>query len=294
MKLYIGLLASALIACAACNKEDDSVASPAAAPERQTPYTEYVPSAYTQKLLLEMYSAAGCATCPDAEYKYRQYAAAHPDQIYGVCIHNGDAMDHPQFDVLNNEFNITAYSSGSFNRLPFNNEVVIHKTAWTNTIVNSCINRTAKCGLKLQSSYNGNTANVTVSAAFNSTVAGDIRLTVYLLEDSVSGTGTGYNQSNYYNTTASSPFYQMGNPIVGYQHNYVLRKVATPSFGEIIPQVNIHSSGKYTANYSIDISGYDKNQLYIVAFVNKKGTTALTHEILNVQRVKLGEQKSWD
>lgn len=288
------IIALAVTGFVACNKEDDSYVAVTSDIERQTPYAENVPSTFTQKLLMEMYSTTGCATCPDAELKYRNYAAAHADRVYGVCVHNSDAMDHPQFDVLDNAFNVTAYSSGSFNRLPFNNEVVVHKTSWSNNIVNTCINKTAKCGIKLLTSFNGNTANVTVKTAFNTSISNEVRLTLYIVEDSVSGTGTGYNQANYYNNTVSSPFYQMGNPILGYQHNYVLRKVVTGSFGEIIPQSSIHPRGSFTSNFTIDIAGYDKNQLYIIAFINKKGSTSLTHEILNVQRAKLGSNKDWD
>lgn len=293
MKMKYVILLMSVAVLSSCKKEDDEYITETVA-ERQVPYSEFVPSFFTQKLLLEMYSTTSCATCPDAENKYRIYSNAHPDQIYGVCVHNGDAMNHQQFDVLDSCFNVTAYSSGSFNRLPFNNEVVIHKTSWSNTIVNSCLNRTAKCGIKLQTSYLGNTAQVTVTSGFNTNLSGDYRLTVYLLEDSVSGTGSGYNQSNYYNNISSSPFYQMGNPIIGYQHNYVLRKVATSSLGESIPSTSLKKSGKFSRTYSINISGYDAQQLYIVAFVNKKGNSALTHEVMNVQRVKLGMNKNWE
>lgn len=293
MKKTLFLFTLVVIGIASCKKDEDAMV-PSTEEERQIQSIEFVPSTFTQKLLLEMYSTTGCATCPDAEQKYRNYAANNPDRMYGVCVHNSDAMDHPQFDVLDNLFNVDVYSSGSFNRMPFSNEVVLPKTQWSNNIVNTCLNRTASCGLKINSSYSGNNASVTVTAGFNTALSGDYHLTVYLIEDSVSGTGTGYNQSNYYNNISSSIFYQMGNPIVGYQHDFVLRKVLTSSLGEIIPQTSIKRNGMFSKNISFSISGYDHSQLYIIAFINKTGSTSLTHEIKNVQQVKLGSNKNWD
>ncbi|MEP7265864.1 MAG: Omp28-related outer membrane protein [Bacteroidota bacterium] len=293
MKKTLFLFALVVMGITSCKKEDDAVIT-SSSEERQIPLVEYVPSAFTQKLLMEMYSTTGCATCPDAEQKYRVYAANHADKVYGVCIHNSDAMDHPQFDVLDNLFNINVYSSGSFNRLAFSNEVVLPKTSWTNNIVNTCLSKTAACGLKINSTYTGNIADVTVTAGFNTTLSGDYHLTIYLLEDSVSGSGSGYNQSNYYNNISSSIFYQLGNPIVGYQHDYVLRQVLTSPIGETIPQTLIKRSGTFSKHISFSIAGYDHSQLYIIAFINKTGSTALTHEVKNVQQVKLGSNKSWD
>ncbi len=297
MKRNLILFALAVFGLSSCNKEDDAISSTpstATSDARELPVVTAVPSTFTQKLLLEMYATTGCATCPDAENKCRIYAANNPDRVYGIGVHTGDAMTSPQFSVLDSLFSVTAYSSGSFNRLPFNNLVVLHKTTWTNTIVNSCLNKTATCGLKINSSYNGTNAQVTVTAGFNTLIPNDYRLTVYLIEDSVSGTGSGWDQSNYYNNISSSPFYQMGNPIVGYQHNSVLRKVVTPSLGEPLPQRMVNKAGAFAKSYSINITGYDPSQLYIVAFVNKVGTSVTTHEVMNVQQAKLGSNKNWD
>ena len=39
-------------------------------------------------------------------------------------------------------------------------------------------------------------------------------VTVYLIEDDVTGSGYGYDQVNYYDSESESPFYGLGNPIV--------------------------------------------------------------------------------
>ena len=98
------LLFFALISLSISCSKDEST-SPSADEQRQSvPYTQYVPSSFTQKLMMEMYSTVSCATCPDAEHKYRLYAANNPDKVYGVCVHTSDAMASPQFNVLDNLF----------------------------------------------------------------------------------------------------------------------------------------------------------------------------------------------
>ncbi len=293
MKNKILIIVLTFLSLSACRKENDFVIHDGVSyPDSKSIVS--IPTTFAQKMLMEMYSTVSCATCPDAELKYRNYAAQHPDLLYGVCVHKGDAMNNPQFNYLDSQLIVTAYSSGSFNRLPFNGVSVLHKTTWTSTIVNSCLNKTAKCGLKINSNISANILYADVYSAFNQSMTGDYHFTVYILEDSVTGTGSGYNQSNYYDNISSSPFYQLGNPIIGYNHNYVLRKVVTPNNGIAIPASKIIAGGVFAKSFNIDISGYDARQLYIVAFVNKLGSTALTHEIMNVQRVKAGQNKNWD
>ena len=254
-----------------------------------------LPATYSQKLLMELYSTVSCATCPDSDQKFKNYATAHPDKIYGVNIHTADGMNSTQFMVLDALYTITQYSSGSFNRLPYAGTPVIHKTKWaTSNMVNTCLAKTAKCGLKINSAFTGNVLNTTVTAGFAQSMTGNYSLSVYLMENGVTGTGFGFNQANYYNNIAGSQWYQLGNPIIGYVHNNVLRKVATPGTGTPIASTNIIPGGSYTSTLNIDCTGYNKANLYVIAFINKVGTSSTTHEIMNVQQVKAGLNKAFD
>jgi len=257
---------------------------------------ETAPSTFTQKLLVEMYSSSVCATCPDAMQKFLNYEAQYPGRVIGADIHTFDPMDVPMYDTLDNLLNITAFSSGSFNRLPYNGSAVIHKTEWSSSnIVNTALQKNAVCGLKINSSISGNSVDISVACAFNTNLTGDYRLTVYLTEDSVTGSASGYNQSNYYNNTPSSPFYQLGNPIVGYKHRDVLRKVLTAGKGNSITNGGAVTKGVVIKNnFTTSIANYNASRLTIIAFINKVGSSATTQEILNVQKVKVGANQNWD
>jgi hypothetical protein len=300
MKKKVLLLLSAVtVFLASCQKEEELI-SPVSNTNDVTEVNgdplakTTVPSTFTQKMLMEMFSTTGCATCPDAEYKYDKYALAYPDKVYGVNVHTNDAMAHSQFGFLDGLLNVTQYSSGSFNRIPVNGVTVLHKTTWKTSVVTNCLNKTASCGLMINSTKSGTNASVTVTAGFNKVLSGNYKMTIYVIEDNVVGTGPGYNQANYYNNIATSPFYQMGNPIIGYPHSYVLRKVLTPSLGVSVPATSVVNGGSFSKTYSFSTTGYNSSQLYVVAFINKAGSTPTTQEIMNVQRVKLGFNKAFD
>lgn len=288
-------LAFAILFLSACQKNEPGTETLDGS-KNSNVLQEATPSTFTQKLLVEMYSSAVCATCPDAMQKFLNYESQYPGRVIGADIHTFDPMDVPMYDTLDNLLNITAFSSGSFNRLPYNGSAVIHKTEWSSSnIVNTTLQKTAKCGLKINTSFSGNNANISVSCAFNTNLIGDYRLTVYLTEDSVTGSASGYNQSNYYNNTPSSPFYQLGNPIVGYYHRDVLRKVLTSGKGKSITNGGALTKGSIIQNnFTTSISGYNSSRLTVIAFINKVGSTATTHEILNAQKVKLGKNQNWD
>lgn len=290
---HIALLLLLTITFQSCSK--DEAAKPQDTPA-QTTNAPALPSSFTQKVMLEMYSTSYCATCPDAMRMYEQYIIQQPDRVYGASLHDIDPMKISAWNTMDSILNITAYSSGSFNRLAYNGTPVVHKTNWSSSgMLSNALNRTAKCGLQIQSTINGTTADITVKAGFLTTLSGEYRMTVYLIEDSVTGTASGYNQANYYNNISSSPFYQLGNPIIGYKHNCVVRRVLTANRGMIISTGNsIDGGSTITRNFTANLSGLKTANVQVLAFIHKSGSTATAQEVLNVQRARLGTFKNWD
>ena len=298
IKKLIAPLAMTILLLAACKKESNE--NPSATTQSQNESTIgnrllTPPATFTQKMLFEMFGTVHCATCPDMEQKYRIQATLHPGKVFGYVAHNSDAMDIGMFDYLDSIFNVATYASGTLNRVPITGVVAVPKSKFTKANVDSCLKKTAACGVQITSSVNGNTASITVDAGFNKTMSGNYKLTVLLCEDSVVGIGSNYNQSNYYNTTIGSLWYGLGNPIIGYVHDFVPRKILSASkIGDAITPSTIKAGGLFTKTYSVSITGYNRNRLSIIAFINKVGTTSLTHQVMNVQGTKLGVNKNFD
>jgi hypothetical protein len=154
--------------------------------------------------------------------------------------------------------------------------------------------KTANAGLALETSFTGTTATIKVHSGFNATLSGTYNLTVYLTEDNVGGTGNQFDQRNSYNTSAGHPYFGLGDPILNFKHNSVLRKVVSAPMGDLISSANIGSGKEDEKTYSVNIAGYDSSKLSVVAFITKAGSTPITQEVLNVQRVTLGQNKNWD
>ena len=142
--------------------------------------------------------------------------------------------------------------------------------------------------------YNSGTReiNINVEALFTSApTAGDLRIQAIITEDSVIGTGVGFDQSNLYNTIAGHPYFGAGDPIVGFVHRHVTRKFMAGLWGTagVIPSTPVLSI-PYTQNYTYTVpSNFDENQIHIVAFVSYYDASAGNRNVLNAFEVKLDE-----
>ncbi len=286
----IVFLALTLFVLQACSKKDDTIIP---TDNTQPPSSgNALPSTFVQRVLLETFTGTWCSTCPDADYKRDQVLSTYSGKVISVTIHNNDSMAIPAYTWYFNAFG-TGIPSGMVSRMPSLGNVVLNSNQWLSNTT-TALNRTAKCGLTISSSISGGNAIIDVKAGFIEDYTSGLTLSVYIVEDNITGTGTGYSQANGFNSITGSPFYNQGNPINSYVHNRVVKKLATPNSGEAIPSANTLKNSIYSKSYSIPLSGMNPANVYIVAFINKTGTSSTTHEILNVNQVKLGQTVNWN
>ena len=221
--------------------------------------------------------------------------AIHGPYIFGL---SNDQMMLKDADPIRNLYN-PAYPTAIFSRtienlasqrtFSINSDSKFPGGSWI-PYYKSSLATYSPVDVKVSSTYNKakKTADITVKANFEDyTIPGDIRITLYLVEDSLSGKGAGWDQHNYFYNTPGSPFYKVGtiDPnnsnfswIKGYKHNFVLRKImlsdssysSSPTWGDsgIIPRSPVPGTMYKTTYTSVDISSYNPNNLKIIAFVN--------------------------
>ena len=253
-----------------------------------------VPATFTKKVLIEEFTGAWCGYCPDGAHRVENLINDNDGRVVGVSLHSGDAMEVAHTNYLETTYQNTGFPSGMVDRVSVNGSTSLNRGYWEYVAYDQLL-ETAVCGLAIISEVNGQNATVEVHAGFNSTLNGDdYRLSVYLIEDGVTGTGYGYDQRNYYNTDPESPFYNLGDPIEGYEHNHTLRAVLSESLGDAIMVSEMVSGGEHIKTYTVDISSYNKNNLSIVAFVTYMGSSITEHEILNVQKCGIDSFQDWD
>jgi hypothetical protein len=145
--------------------------------------------------------------------------------------------------------------------------------------------------LAIQTSTNYYTATANIHVGFDNSFTGSYKMCAYLVENNVKKAGAGYDQKNDYNNDPTSPFYNMGDPIVNYNHNNVFRLLLTPVDGYTVPTVNAIDGNQWVKQLTFDVHpSIDMTNSYVIAFVYD--TTTL--RIINVQTAKLGATKNWD
>lgn len=240
------------------------------------------PSIYSQKVLIEDYTGAWCGFCPRIAYSIERVKEMS-DKVVSVAVHlyeNNDPYSFEGSQTLNDEFSVGGLPEGRLNRM----------TRWQSPEPNNLdqpINLTglsAPLGLAINSAYEGNSINATVIVGFDQTFTNELGIVVYLVEN-----GLIYDQTNYTNLFPVGTYVD---PLVGFEHNDVLRAIYTSHLGETIPSTSTTEDSFYNLDLEVDIpvSVENNENLHLVAFVVDKTTNV----VLNVQETALGENKPFD
>lgn len=273
-----------------CSKKNDELSS--GNNSTSVPQESGLPSSFTQRVLLETFTGAWCSTCPDADYKRDQITSTYSGKVISISIHNNDSMAIPAYMWYYSTFGCSV-PSGMVSRIPSLGNVVLNPNQWLSNAT-SALGRIAKCGLAISSSISGGNATIEVKAGFIEDIPYNLTLNIYLVEDNITRTGSGFSQANGFNNISGSPFYNQGNPINNYVHNRVVRKIITPNGGLAIPSASTVKNGIFTQTFTVSLAEMEPANSYIVAFISKPGSSPVTHEILNVHQAKVGQTVSWN
>lgn len=243
-----------------------------------------LPETFTKKVLIEEFTAEWCAPCASAFANIQTVLDENPNTVYATTIHHNDPFSSNQTKAIKEAFSISSFPSSMVDRFAFGSTTPrIYPS--TSTLRNRSEERmveTVTTGLKIETEIlDDGKANITVYVGQSKIMSGTPRLTTYLLEDNVP-------QVN-----------QAGTSDPDYKHHHVLREVLTSNLGNTFEgEINLRTQDRAYNTYvyeNIDISNYDKNNLEVIAFVHTyDGTDLSNHEIINVQKVNLGENQDWD
>jgi hypothetical protein len=145
--------------------------------------------------------------------------------------------------------------------------------------------------------YDSTTRHLTVnaSARFYGAITDNFRINCYIVEDSVIGPSTsGYNQINAYNTASTTEWYQRGNPIVGFPHRDVVRKMLGGAWGSTgVISSTTADGGLYTKVYADSLkSTWKAAKVKLVVLVQHYATDSKDREILNAMEMDLNAADS--
>lgn len=272
-----------------------------------------------KNVLVEEFTGAWCGYCPGGAFGVRDLLAAMPNAI-AVAIHDqagrgatSDLMQISAGVTVSNTFN-TGFPSAMVDRVYYidQQDVALGFYGYTDNNFNNLqlTEATFRAGqatpvnVSLSAKSFDSTTNqlsIAVNATFlNSLAQGDYRVNLYVIEDSVITSGTGYDQENYY---ADPQGYMSGQSdlntlpsvitnngqVGGWSQNHVLRAMADGAWGgaSVIPSAPVAGS-TYSKTYSVTINPSWRNHfIKLVGVVQEYNTSTQRRYILNASETTL-------
>ena len=251
----------------------------------------YVTKLATKRVVFEKGTGTWCGACPAGDIGFKAMEDTYHDEFIGIAVHNGDPMGMSSYDV---SMNLNGYPGCNVDRAPGNSfRDLLPSFNNLETAYNARKSLVVPAGLSLDITGTGTTANIKVTATFNTDISNaNYRLGVIITEDKVSGTGSGWEQANYYSGTndALGGYYQnLPHPVPANQMEYghVSRALLGGYAGQANTVPTTITNGQvvtHTFNYTIP-AGSTRANMHAVAVLVKQDTNKL---------IENGEHKSMD
>ena len=216
---------------------------------------------FNKRVLIEDFTGTWCQFCPRVSHAIDLVKAQTSDATI-VAIHRGnDPYNFSGASALENQIGLVGYPTAMLNRTT---EWAFPEPSNIAQAVNLTTGANPKIGVALTTSTSGNTSSVQVKVKFGTNFS-NLKLVVYALEDNL-----------IYNQTNSTTYYGGGNPLVGFEHDHVVRAVLTSSIlGEAITG-NTNYNDEFSKSFTYTIpSTVNASNVHFVAVVLNSSNTAL-------------------
>lgn len=254
-----------------------------------------------RNIILEEFTGAWCGWCPRGPITYRdQILPAYPNVIL-AALHNGDDMVFSAGNSVVSAY-VSGFPSGMIDRRAIGDFSIDLSTSEWIAALNQMDTEFTPAAINVYNYYYPDTYmwKIDVVVDFIMDFSGDLRLNCFILEDSVTGTGSGFDQVNYYDTRTDIPELQgIGNPIVGFKHNHVVREMLGGAWGQggIIPST-VKRGDRYIFSKEIKQPGSidDIRNTHLVGVLQAYSSNKAYRTILNATKeteVSLATGYNW-
>ena len=247
-----------------------------------------------RKILLEEITGAWCGYCPRAPIIVDKVIQTNFPQVVMVAIHSGDAMAINESNSMRSAY-VTGIPTGFVSREvgQAGSSVAMSPESWQNNLEKMDLEFNP-VELSVYNYYYPETREwkVDVVADFVLDTQGEYRLNCYVIEDSLTGTGSQWNQRNFFNNSASEPYMELqgaGDPIPGYVHNHVVRKMTAGSWGQdgIIPD-SVKRGDRYVYTETFTIPDHWKiENLHLIGIIQEYSSDINDRRIVTIEEAEL-------
>lgn len=203
----------------------------------------------------------------------------YPDEFVGVAVHNEDPMMNDEYDL-----GLTTLPGfGGFPSVIINRSAIEDPADMETILLETIRSESGPVAVEVASTIVDRTISVEAAIDFNTQfIDEDLKLIAVLVEDGVTGTGSGYDQVNYYAAGAAGVmggYESLPNPVPASQmtYNEVGRELLFGFEGRSNTFGNEVNAGDF-ADLAFDIevpADYDINNVFVVVMVADGGGAIL-------------------
>ncbi len=238
--------------------------------EASTSLYAYTP-APGKKILAEEATGTWCGWCPRGAVFMDYMAQTYPNHFVGIAVHNNDPMAIVDYDS-----GITSFPGfQGFPSVIVDRDQLIDPSQLEGTVLPRVEDPPAAILLN-KANYDEASGLLTIEieADFPQAVSGDYRLNVAIVEDGVTGTGSGYAQANFYSGGSAGPmggYENLPNPVPASQmvYNHVARAILGGFDGpanSLPASINAGEKHSFTFSYTLP-SEFAYDQIKIVGML---------------------------
>lgn len=242
-----------------------------------------------KRVVFEEPTGTWCGWCPRGAVFMDSLHFLHPDQAMLIAVHNADPMVVSNYDAPIGGL-IGGYPSGLVDRLDIDVDPSTFIAEY-----NARINDVAPCNVDVTTTFDVATRllTATVNATFAADVAGDYRFNAVVVEDDVTGTGSAWNQTNYYSSQSNNlPLQGAGHnwqtepnpvPAANMVYDHVARNIMggfDGAPGSLPANISANSNHSYSFTYTVPAT-QDENSIHVIGWVSVEETGAQVGRILN-------------
>ena len=241
-------------------------------------------SGFDRAFLIEPFTNVSCGACPLAHHEIETIESEQSD-VFHMTHYLYGPLHHPYTQYLIDQVNKTVYTPLALvHRTNNDGSTVYYDVDRMNEILEGRRHQEAVPGVEVDVTIAQEMLEIDVELNFSDELLEDnVALNVILIEKTVVGEGSGYDQRNYGDKDESHPYYGQGKYIEGFEHTNVIRQVITRFDGM---EVQLKNESEMTSfNLPLDNLDGELSNYALVVFVTE--SPQIGSPILNVSHTAL-------
>lgn len=244
-----------------------------------------------KKVVIEEGTGTWCGWCPRGAVAMEQMYQNHPNDFIGIAVHNGDPMTVTEYD---NGADLSGFPGCNVDRALLDESVSANLFE---SYYQERIGLAVPAGLSM--TVSGTTSKtINVSATFRTVFANaNYRLGVVIIEDNVTGTASGYNQTNYYAGGANGAmggYESLPNPVpaASMVYDHVGRALLGGFAGQansVPTTITDGLAASYTFNYTIPSTSNSANMSAVALLIDNATGEIVTAEKTSLSAANVNE-----